>query len=103
MAEVEVVDCTTGHDLEAFATVTLPFGASAVLPEDEVLWSSAWDQCLPFFEPYTGEAYDTSEWWLDAYVPDRRGWKAGDRDALCVLYRGDVDGYAITVSESARA
>jgi len=103
VGEVETVDCRSTHDLEVFANVTLPFGPGAALPDAEVLWSTAWQQCLPFFETYTGEAYDRSAWWLDAYVPDRHGWKAGDRDAVCVLYLGDADGSQLRADSSARA
>jgi hypothetical protein len=100
---VRVVDCTTSHDLEAFAVVTLPFADGIPIPADEELFGSAYDQCLPFFEPYTGEPYDSSPWYVDAFVPDRRGWKAGDRQALCVLFLTGSDGFLTPNSEPAGA
>jgi hypothetical protein len=101
VGEVETVDCASVHDLEVFATVTLPFAPGEPLPDDETLWGTAWEQCLPFFEPYTGEPYDQSSWWLDAFVPDRHSWKAGDREAVCVLYLGDVEGNQLPATTSA--
>lgn len=103
VSDVEVVDCTASHDLEAFALVTLPFPDGIALPVDDELFGSAYDQCLPSFEPYTGEPYDTSRWYLDAFVPDRRAWKAGDRGALCVLFLTDAEGSLLATTGSARA
>lgn len=103
VSEIDVIDCTQAHDLEAFAMVTLPFGADTTLPDDETLFATAWDECLAFFQPYTGEPYDTSEWYLDAFVPDRHSWKSGDRDALCVVFLADADGLPATATRSARA
>ncbi|RPI21090.1 MAG: hypothetical protein EHM57_07050, partial [Actinobacteria bacterium] len=99
----EVVPCSESHDLEAFARVTLPFADGIAQPADDQLFGSAYDQCLPFFEPYTGEPYETSSWYLDAFVPDRRAWKSGDRGALCVLFLTDAGGSLVPSSQSARA
>jgi hypothetical protein len=101
VAEVEVVACTDSHDLEAFAVVTLPYSQDVALPGDDELFATAYDHCLPFFEDYTGEAYETSRWYLDAFVPDRRHWKAGGRDALCVLFLAGPDGSLVPAAESA--
>lgn len=102
VGEVEVVDCAAQHDLEAFAIVRLPFGSTGALPDDDTLYGSAYEECLVHFEAYTGESYSTSAWWLDAFVPDRHSWKAGDREAVCVLYLADEAGYPITAQRSAR-
>lgn len=102
IGEVEVVDCAQTHDLEAFAVVPLPFAEGGALPDDETLFSAAYEACLPHFPRYTGEAYETSPWWIDAFVPDRRSWKAGDRQALCVLFLADDSGYVLPNDQPAR-
>lgn len=89
-----VVDCSKAHDLEVFALVQLPFADDAPLPEEEALFDSAFESCLPRFESYTGQDWDTSPFYLDAFVPDRHSWKNGDREAICFLFQlnsfGDI-------------
>lgn len=102
IGKVQVVDCTQTHDLEAFAVVPLPFADGGALPDDETLFSAAYEACLPHFPGYTGEAYETSPWWIDAFVPDRRSWKAGDRQALCVLFLADDSGYVLPNDQPAQ-
>lgn len=103
ITHVDVVECTESHDLEAFAVVTLPYSDDAAIPARDDLFDTAYTQCLPFFTPYTGEPYETSRWYLDAFVPDHRGWKLGDREALCVLFLATSDGTLLPATESAQA
>ena len=90
-----LVDCNKAHDLEVFALVQLPFADDASLPDEEVLFDSAFETCLPRFEAYTGQDWDTSPYYLDAFVPDRHSWKSGDREAICFLFQingvGELD------------
>lgn len=95
VGDAPLVDCDKAHDLEVFALVQLPFADDASLPDEEVLFDSAFETCLPRFEAYTGQDWDTSPYYLDAFVPDRHSWKSGDREAICFLFQingaGDLD------------
>jgi hypothetical protein len=54
-----------------------------------VYWTlvrTAFQYCLPTFEVYTGEDYDTSQLWVGYFVPDESAWSAGDRVMQCYLY-----------------
>lgn len=102
VGDAPLVDCDKPHDLEVFALVPLPFAEDAALPDEEILFDSAFDTCLPRFETYTGQDWDTSPYYLDAFVPDRHSWKSGDREAICFLFQVSSGGDLKTSTGSAR-
>lgn len=102
IGDAPVVDCGKAHDLEVFALVQLPFAADAALPEEDALFDSAFRACLPRFESYTGQNWDRSPFYLDAFVPDRHSWKNGDREAICFLFQMNSFGDIVGSTGSAR-
>ncbi len=91
-AALEPVDCEQPHDLEVFAIVDLAYGPDDPIPEDDELFDAAFQGCLDRFSTYTNEAWEDSPYYIRTYVPDRRGWRAGDRSVVCTLYAADADG-----------
>lgn len=81
--EVRGVSCDDPHDFEIFRLATV---AGSAYPTDLDFDEAAFQHCLPSFEAYTGEQYDTSELWIGYFVPDERAWSAGDRIMQCYLY-----------------
>ena len=102
IGDAPLVDCGKAHDLEIFALVQLPFADDAPLPQEDALYNSAFDACLPRFESYTGEDWDASPYYLDAFVPDRHSWKNGDREAICFLFQLNSFGDLVSTTGSAR-
>ncbi len=100
-AALEPVDCARSHDLEVFAIVDLPYGSDEPIPEDDELFDIAFQACLDRFSSYTNEAWEDSPFYIRTYVPDRRGWRAGDRSVVCTLFAADADGQPVPSTGSA--
>jgi hypothetical protein len=81
--EVRGTSCDDPHDFEIFGLVTV---AGTTYPTDLAFDEVAFQYCLPTFEVYTGEDYDTSQLWVGYFVPDESAWSAGDRVMQCYLY-----------------
>lgn len=81
--EVHGISCDDPHDFEIFGLASV---AGTSYPTDLDFDEAAFQYCLPSFEAYTGEEYDTSQLWIGYFVPDESAWSAGDRVMQCYLY-----------------
>jgi hypothetical protein len=81
--EVHGISCDDPHDFEIFGLASV---AGSSYPTDLEFDEAAFQYCLPAFEAYTGEEYDTSQLWIGYFVPDESAWSAGDRIMQCYLY-----------------
>ena len=98
--QVEVLDCSETHDAELFATVEI-IGFSSH-PGDDALWDWMYDACVDEFPAYVGEPYETSEYWIDTFIPTESGWSDGDRTGMCTIVVVDDDLNIRTSTGSAR-
>lgn len=98
--EVPVVDCGEEHDSELFARVTITdFGRA--YPSDDALFEWLFDECLGEFPGYVGEPYETSNYWIDMFIPTEASWGDGDRIGLCTAIVVDEDLNIQTIRGSA--
>jgi hypothetical protein len=80
--DVPVVDCVEEHDSELFARVTITaFGGA--YPSDDAIFEWLFDECLDQFPDYVGEPYESSNYWIDMFIPTEASWGDGDRIGLC--------------------
>jgi hypothetical protein len=86
--DVATVPCSDPHQYELFANAQL---VGNDYPGDDI-FSEAFEACGTQFFDYVGEAYATSEWYVDVITPTEQGWnQAGDREVNCLLYLFDDD------------
>jgi hypothetical protein len=97
--EVERRACTTEHDGELFAVVTLPAQA---WPGDKKVSELGDAACAEKFAPYVGIDVDDSELEPVAWFPERAGWNSGDRNIYCTVYGPYGDQLDSTVKGSKR-
>src|SRR5262249_35024806 len=80
------VPCPEPHPLEVFVQTQFPNPAGDPYPGDAALQAFAVNQCTGgAFADYVGRDFDSSS--LDAHslYPDDQGWKANNRELLCIL------------------
>lgn len=88
---IEVVDCATPHDLEAYAQpqyqATDPAATDpAEFPGQRELDSFAQGACAQEFEAYVGQSYADSDLQFTYLLPSARSWEdPGRRYVLCFL------------------
>jgi hypothetical protein len=94
LRDTEEVDCAAPHAVEVFAQTQHPAAVREPYPGDEALGGFADQQCAGAFAGYVGRDFDSSSlsYWM--FYPDDQGWKANDREILCVL--GPSDGAPLT-------
>ena len=76
-------DCSSGHQNEVFARVSL--GDNGPRPDDDHLQGAASQKCLDAFEPYVGRGFDDSALGYSYAYPSVDAWPLGDHEALCYL------------------
>ena len=79
---VEAVACTTPHDGQKFATVTVSYVGEY---DEQAIYNSAGERCVAEFEDFVGQTWEQSELYLDAFYPAEDGWADGQREALCLI------------------
>ena len=82
VTSVEVVDCTTKHDAEVYASILLADGA---FPGADAISQAAIDQCAVQFANFVGVAFANSALTYEYYAPSEATWNAGDREVLCLV------------------
>ncbi|HRN30051.1 MAG TPA: septum formation family protein [Terrimesophilobacter sp.] len=88
ISDVDIVDCSQLHELEATKSVIL---TDASYPGDAAIQARGDSECLAAFEEYTGQSYDTfTDWDYTFYWPTTGSWEGGDREILCLV--GNIDG-----------
>ncbi len=101
VGEVDVVDCTEPHTDEVYAIVNAS-SLGATFPGDEALFEWIFNECLGYFQPYTGQSYEESRYYADVLIPTPEGWREGDREGVCTIVVLDDSLNVRTVSGSAR-
>ena len=86
VSEVPDVDCDEPHDNEVFYVGEYP-GSSYDAAAFETFSDGL---CYAAFEPYIGANYFESILEVSWFVPSVESWVDGDRDVVCVAYRGDL-------------
>ncbi len=89
---VDVVDCQEEHDAEVFGTFDL--ADSRTYPGDEKISAIADRRCSAAQVTYTGGSDIEADFYY--LMPDRRGWRLGDRGVTCVF--GNESGEKLTGS-----
>lgn len=95
--DVATVDCTQEHDAEVIAVVDLTpvsadFSEGAPYPGDDLVYETAFEECVDDFEAYVGVAYETSELYMDAFTPTPEGWaELSDRVVNCFVFEVNDD------------
>jgi hypothetical protein len=85
--------CTESHDAEVFHVVEYTEGDA--FPISLSLDRFIDETCVPAFETYLGEPFETAtEFDLGYFYPDRDSWDKGDRTFSCYISR--VDGARMT-------
>ena len=80
--------CTEAHDAEVFHVAEYQQDAS--YPISLSISSFIDDTCVPVFETYVGQSFETAtEYDLGYFYPDREGWDDGDRTFTCYISRVD--------------
>ena len=84
ISQVDAQPCTEAHSHQLFHIAT--WTASDTFPTVEQMDDFIFDQCMPAFESFVGEPYETSALFFDYFSPTSAGWDAGDRVFQCALY-----------------
>lgn len=99
-ATIEVVDCTTPHDVEISAVFDYPGGPDLEFPGTGAVDGYATDRCIERFEGYVGSDYLASTLDVLIVAPDEDGWDDGDRRIACVVYHVDFQDLTSSVEGS---
>jgi Septum formation len=84
--EIRRVDCTSPHDAEVFALVTLPGEPGGPYPGDDEIGRLGDQRCQEEFASYVGIDYLDSMWEFGYYSPSEETWrKYEDRLVICHL------------------
>lgn len=98
MTEVSSVQhrpCTEAHDGEI--VFVGDYAAQDAYPGQAAFDVFVADRCVPAFEDYVGSDYETDVVYdLGVFFPLEDGWKAGDHEIACYVYR--IDGARQTTS-----
>lgn len=81
--DVNILDCTSKHDLEVYAALEMD---DAAFPGSEAAGVAAEAWCTSQFEAFVGIPYESSELSISWIFPSEETWKdRGDREILCLL------------------
>ncbi|HEU4424436.1 MAG TPA: septum formation family protein [Pilimelia sp.] len=77
-----VVPCAQSHAVEIYAIPNLGRGK---WPGETAIYDRAENACRAAFEAYVGVPYDESTLEIGGSAPTQDSWRAGDRNAICIL------------------
>jgi hypothetical protein len=98
---VEGVPCEGPHQLEVYFAFNLPDG-DGTYPGDAAVEELANEGCYDAFQPFVGEAYESSVYGFSTLTPTMGSWDGlDDREVLCML--GNYDGTMKTGSAEGSA
>jgi serine protease Do len=80
--QVEVVDCASPHEAEVYGNY---FFSDTGFPGDDVVQTTADDQCYNQFADYVGNSYENSSLDFWYYYPNESGWNSGINWTMCAL------------------
>jgi len=82
--------CSEPHEAEVVFVGDYPAFIVAPYPSEDQFIDFVLNACVPAFEAYTGVAFeDASELDVAWLFPLEVGWRRGDREVACYLYRFD--------------
>jgi len=87
VTDLDIVDCDDPHDNETYANLTVDLDS---FPGIDAIQETADEMCLPEFESYVGQAWETSKLDYGWFHPTEASWEDGDRIVTCFLYDGDL-------------
>lgn len=83
VSRIETVECSTEHDVEAFASMSL---SDDSYPGEDEIQAQADEFCLAKFESFIGLSYQESEFDYSYLYPTAEGWdNLADREILCLV------------------
>lgn len=88
--------CAGPHDGEVFAVAEIERSTSSPFPGRAAVRRLASEACMPEFEGYVGTLPHRTLLDVSFYSPTETGWRAGDRQVVCVVK--DPFGKALTES-----
>ena len=92
--------CTEAHDAEVFHVAKYTDGDAYPISLSVDRFVN--DTCVPAFEAYVGEPYETAtEYSLGYFYPDRDAWQGGKRTFTCYVTREDDTKLTQSVKASA--
>ena len=100
IVDVELLACSTPHDVEVYAFATLT-GLSGTFPGRDALFEELADVCVQSFQPYVGRDYRSSIYDYLMIIPTEGSWDMGDRVGTCLIAL-EEDGIRVKVTGSAR-
>lgn len=103
--EVKTFSCDEPHAYEVMHIFNYGADPAAPYPGEEVAWEEAVLGCIEEFSNFTGLIWEEEvDVFIDALYPVRAGWEdENDREAICMLVRGDADGNIIQTTGTIRA
>ena len=81
----EKTTCLRCYGAYAIVSLSLP-----EYPDEEVMSSLAFDECMARFEPFVGRDYESSALDIFSMYPTVESWAADDREVVCAVY--DMEG-----------
>jgi hypothetical protein len=78
------VDCAEPHTAEVYAVFDLA-KPGAVFPGDTAVDDAAWAECEPRFDEYVARDYESSDFDIAYWVPDRGNFEY-DPSVICMAY-----------------
>lgn len=82
VSEVNVIDCASPHDSEAYKSVIM---ADGDFPGETAVDDQAVSECTSAFSGFVGIDYETSTLDFSYYYPTEDSWGSGDREILCLV------------------
>jgi len=83
LVDVPAVECTTPHQSEVFAAVTVD---GSDYPGIDALTDQAVQGCQAEFQRFVGVEFAASELNFHYYYPTQSSWAVGDRSIYCVIF-----------------
>ena len=82
VTEVQVIDCASAHDSEAYQSVIMTDGD---FPGATAVEDAAISDCTTSFVTFVGHDYESSVLDFSYYYPTEASWADGDREILCLV------------------
>lgn len=88
--EVQHHPCDQDHGGEVIFVGDYPGSKHDAFPTDDAIYAFLTAKCLPAYKTYTGKDIDSEPAFdIGWFQPTAEGWKDGDQEMTCYLYRVD--------------
>lgn len=88
--DVQHQPCDQEHGAEVFFVGDYPGSKSDSYPTDDEMIAFLSDKCVTAYNTYTGTDIATEATYdIGWFQPSEEGWKGGDQDVICYVYRLD--------------